>query len=209
MLDRVRENVVTIETDKQEGWTTTGLNELEYKQMAAFENNSIWYLPKHLPLFKSVVKDSSITKFIIPITVSIKIKQIGNQGYKNTRLLVAMSKVFQVAFQDSYIASTNYFEDNQQILHHTQIPLDQQALRKFMSKTEHGTNNIHSTKIILHTNHELKDYLTNLDFREYLSSESIHIEYNGLDSKIPHNVGFIEQITSSRDTTILHAERLR
>jgi hypothetical protein len=87
--------------------------------------------------------------------------------------------------------------------------MDQHELRNHMSKTDHGPNNVHSSKIILHTNHELKDYLINSDFRNYLSSESFHIKYNGLDSIVPYNVGFLEQITSSRDTTMLHEERLR
>jgi hypothetical protein len=78
-----------------------------------------------------------------------------------------------------------------------------------MLKTEHGANNIHLSKIILFTIHELTYYLTNSDFRNYLSSKSIHIEHNSLGSIFLYNVGFLEQITSSLDTPILHKIRLR
>jgi hypothetical protein len=86
------------------------------------------YLPKNLPPFKLEVTEGSYTKFIIPITISIKIKWIANQGYKNTRLLVAIMKALQMAYHDSYIASVNYAEDNQLIAHHNQVPMEQQEL---------------------------------------------------------------------------------
>jgi hypothetical protein len=206
IMERLR--IEQLDHDNSEPWTVEGMKGHETERKAAFEDYSINYLPTRMPLFESVVETGSNTKFIIPMTVSIKLKKNGS-GFKATRLLVAMVKLLQMSHPESYIATLNYKDDPRRIVHHNQVPLDYKELLHFMVEPSLSNNNIYSTKIIIHTNCELKDYLEDNKFRKYLTSSSIHVEYNTLDCLNPQNVGYLEEVTSSRDTVMLHEERLR
>jgi hypothetical protein len=99
--------------------------------------------------------------------------------------------------QDTHIAKLNYKNDPRQIVHHNQVPLQYKELLKFMEEPTLISNHFYSTKIMVHSNKELKDFITDTVFCNYLTSESIHIEYNNLDCIVPQNVGFLEEVTSS------------
>jgi uncharacterized protein VirK/YbjX len=70
-------------------------------------------------------------------------------------------------------------------------------------------NKTYSTKILLHTNNKLKNYINNQKIRKYISSELISIEYNQLKTVLPYNVGFVEHVTTNRETIPLHQERTK
>jgi hypothetical protein len=64
-----------------------------------------------------------------------------------------------------------------------------------------NTNN--TTKIIIHSNHDLNSYLTNPTLLTYLKEELMSFEHKNLTT-IPQNVGFIEQVMANWETTLLH-----
>jgi hypothetical protein len=68
-----------------------------------FEEKSQKFLPINLPLFELEIHTTSVTKFVIPVTISIKSHKDYPYGLKMSRLLVAMLKAIQMAYQDSYI----------------------------------------------------------------------------------------------------------
>jgi hypothetical protein len=77
----------------EQKWEIVDMKEYKSEKNAAFDNYSQRYIPKNLPLFESKIEVGSPTKFVIPLTVSIKIKK-GGSAFKATRLIVAMMKVF-------------------------------------------------------------------------------------------------------------------
>jgi hypothetical protein len=70
-------------------------------------------------------------------------------------------------------------------------------------------NNIHSTKIEIHANYKLKDFLMDPAFRIYTKNELITIPQNFLNTAVPFNVGYLEYATQSRETTDQHQEQLQ
>jgi hypothetical protein len=120
-----------------------------------------------------------------------------------------MVKALQMAYQDTYIGPLDNNSTLGKICHHQQVPISDEGLKNYIMKPVPGENNTLSTKIMLHTNHELKDYLMVSRFRQYISHEQILLMYNELDTAVPTNVGFLEQATQSRETTSLIRERIR
>jgi hypothetical protein len=118
-------------------------------------------------------------------------------------------KILQTAYQDTYIGPIDRNSKLGMIAHHQQVPLENKNLMKYMMEPVQGSNNNFSTKIIIHANHELKDYLVTPQFRSYLRDEQITISHNELDTVVPMNVGFLKQATQSRETLILHKARLQ
>jgi hypothetical protein len=135
-------------------------------------------------------------------------------GTATHALLFSMIKALQMTFQDSYIAEDSYIaalvdDDNTPILTHSkQVPIDHVGIHKYMVPSRLSQGDIYATKILVHSNNELKDYLSNWKFRNYLKTEQISVEINHLSTAVPYNVGFVEQVTSTRDTTILHKARI-
>jgi hypothetical protein len=119
-----------------------------------------------------------------------------------------MLQAMQTAFPDTYLGSLLKTGNHPKLIHHSQIPLDDKTLKNYMMEPLLGNKLIYSTKIIAHSNTELKHYLTNGKFRNYLTNENISLVHNTLSSLTPFNVGFIKQVTASRNTIFLHKVRV-
>jgi hypothetical protein len=210
MLEKI--NKIQCKNDDKENknrWETVGTKTQQREENQMFEDTSEKFLPMYLPSFESEVYEQNFTKYRIPLTITIKNKRNNNMGFKGTRMLVAMLKALQIAHHDTYLTTIEDNNDINDISHHTLIPTDQKMVKQFIMEPLLGANKTFSTKIVIKTNHELKDYLNNSHFRTYITNESINLEYNSLPSIIPYNVGYIEQITTNRDTTTLHQQRIR
>jgi hypothetical protein len=201
-------NKNTVQTN-EDGWITPSAIASAKEKKHTSDEVSTRFLPVNLPLFESEIHNTTPTKYVLPITITIKSKRNSNHTYKGTRLLVALSKAFQMAYQDSYIGPLNTGSRLQLIAHHEQVPMEQSKLHKYMMDTMVGINKTYSTKIIVHANNELKDFINNQNFRDYLNSELISIEYNNLDCVIPCNVGYIEHVTATRDNTLMHHAQIK
>jgi hypothetical protein len=174
-----------------------------------YEEISHNILPINMPLFVSESEETSSSKLTIPITITIKNEHGYNMGFKKSRLLVAMIKAFQMAYQDTNITTLNNDKEMDDIAHHCQVPTDSNSLNKYMMDPVLSSTKSYSTNMVIKTNMELKDYLNNTQFWSYITNELINIEFNQLNSPLPYNVGFIEQVTASRETTILHYEHIK
>jgi hypothetical protein len=72
----------------------------------------------------------------------------------------------------------------------------------------YGTNNTCCTKIIICTNHILKDFLLSPKFGAYVNHKQILLAYTNLETALPVNVGILEQTTQLSITTVMHTESL-
>jgi hypothetical protein len=193
----------------EEGFQIIGMKNHVQNQKQTMQNTSSKFLPINLPLFESVVEEESKTKYTIPITVTIKTPQNMKLAFKSPRMLVAMLKAFQMAAQDTYIGPIQQDSNEKKITHHTQVPLDDKNLKKYMLHPVSGVNSSYSIKIVVHANQELKMFLADPSFKNYVNLELISIEQNSLKTAVPYNIGFLEQITSTRETTRMHTKRLK
>lgn len=208
MLEKIQNNK-NPDSNVVASWETVGARNLLNEKRATFADVSHKYLPINLPPFLSEVFEDSDTKYIIPLTINIKPLRGSNNSFKGPRLLCAMMKAFQMAFQDTYIGSINKDDEIDKLTNYQQVPLEQAKVEQYMMEPIIGMNKSYSTKIIIHSNHELKDFINNQKFQTYITTEMISIEYNNLNSVIPYNIGFLEQVTSSRDTLLLHENRIK
>jgi hypothetical protein len=71
-----------------------------------------------------------------------------------------------------------------------------------------STGKTYLTKIVIHSNYEWKLFMNHHKFRDYITNESINIDRNYLDTVIPHNFGFLKEVTANWDTTLLHRGRI-
>jgi hypothetical protein len=189
-------------------WQVEGARALQKEHRDTFENSSIKHIPINLPKFESEVYDATTTIYSIPISVKIKLKKGIDQSLNHSRWLVAIIKALQMVHHDTYIGVLTGNSISEKIVHHDQVPLDHRRLYAYMVEPVLGTNKSYSTKIIIHANNDLNSYLSNPTLLLYLAKELITIEHNNLSTTTPMNVGFIEQVTASRETTQLHKMRL-
>jgi hypothetical protein len=153
------------------------------------------------------VYEDSLTNNIIPLLITIIPRPNGTYAFSHARLLVAMMKALQIAFQDSYLGAINDNSTTKRLNHHSQIPITTKELQNYMLKPVAGANNVYTTKIKVYSNYELKDYLLDPSFRNCMAAELISIKYNRLTTVLPCNVGILEQITVTRDTnTMMHTD---
>jgi hypothetical protein len=45
-------------------------------------------------------------------------------------------------------------------------------------------------------------------FCDYIMNECVNIDINFLDMVIPHNIGFLKEVTAKWDTVLLHCARI-
>jgi hypothetical protein len=204
-----KQNKIQDTRGENSGWTEQGMKEIQRDIDVASKQSSTKYLPTNLPSFKFVVLEDSPPPNIIPVTSSIKTPQLTNFVFKKTRILVTMIKLLQILFQESYIDPSN--TDNTtttKIAHRTQIPKSNNEVLKYMY-TPKCTNGVWSTKIYIHSNKKLKDFVSNDEFQNYIVREQLMIKYNKLNTIIPMNIGFLEQMVPNRESTILQHARLK
>jgi hypothetical protein len=65
-----------------------------------------------------------------------------------------------------------------------------------------GPNCTYLAKLMIHTNNELKNYINYARFQDYLFSELITVDVNGLKSIIPYNVVILEQVSATCNTAM-------
>jgi hypothetical protein len=189
-------------------WTVQGMKGVQKDIEDTNEQTSTKFLPRNLPLFELVVLDDSAMTNIIPVMVFMKDPRLTTYAFENSRFLVAMIKLLQMLFQDTYIGPINNEDQTtKRIAHLTQIPTNNNEVLKYMF-TLNCTNGVWATKINIHSNNKLKDFLNNDEFRNYLLSEQITIEYNKLNTIIPTNIGFLEQMVPNRESKTLQHARL-
>jgi hypothetical protein len=208
LLTKLRNNNDNNETNNGNPWQIEGTKSLQREHRDTFENTSIKHIPINLPKFESEVYEETSTNYIIPIMVTIRLKKGVDQSLNQSRWLVAILKSLQMVHHDTYIGELIGTSNSTKIVHHDQVPLDHRRLHSYMNVPVMGNNTSYSTKIVIHSNNDLNSFLTNPTLLTYLKEEQIAIEHNNLTTTLPKNVGFIEQVTASRETTILHKVRL-
>jgi hypothetical protein len=190
-------------------WNIVGIKNLERDKRLSFQEHSNLFAPICLPLFESEIFTDSPTTNIIPISLHIKTPKNGKIGFKNSRVLVAMIKIFQLTHQDTYIAPIDKKSTHPRLAHYSQVPMDTERLKQYMLDPVLGPGNIYSTKIIIHSNHNLRSFLINPKFRDYISTEGIVVENNNLQTATPTNIGFLEHVVPNHDSVHLHTARLQ
>jgi hypothetical protein len=209
MMEKNKQNGMKNQNNNNKSeWINPALREIERERTFTFEEKSRSYLPLNLPLFESVVYTDSKTTIIIPVTITIEKPKEGKQNLKQSRLVVAMMKLLQSTFQDTYIGTVTNNSKYSKIAHHRQVPLDNKTLQHYMSDLVMGLNNTWSTKILIHENHDLKEFLMSSKVRNYLANKQISIAKNHLSTAMPYNVGFLEKAVQSRETTGIQKARL-
>jgi hypothetical protein len=196
-------------TDKTTGWSIIGSGRFEKEQRQIFAHHSQQYLPRNLPLGEVTDYVGVPTTVVIPITVQIRTPQKTHTiGFKNARVLLAIMKLFQSAYPDSYLAPLEGLPGDPKLIHPEHIPFDELTLAKYMVKPVIGPNRVYCTKVIIHSNHTFRDYKINPNFRAYIGEELVVIDHNHLSTATPVNVGFLEQVIPRQDTLLLHHERI-
>jgi hypothetical protein len=208
LLTKLRNNNDNNDDNMGQTWQIEGARALQKEHRDTFENTSLKHIPINLPKFESEVYEGTTTTYIIPISVKIRLKKGVKKSLSHSRWLVAILKSLQMVHHDTYIGELIGTSNSTKICHHDQVPLDHRRLHTFMVAPVMGNNTSYTTKIVIHSNNDLDSYLTNSTLLAYLKEEQITIEHNNLTTTIPKNVGFIEQVTASRDTTLLHKVRL-
>jgi hypothetical protein len=207
----IQENTKSVNNNKttdSDGYTVVGGSIIERQRRQVFEERSKVLVPVNLPLFESLVYISSETKHRIPLSITIRPLQTGSHGFKNARVMVAMLKILQMSYQDTFIGPIDETSKAEKLAHHSQVPIVPELLKQYMVAPVMTPNNTYNTKIVIHSNHELKEFKTHPVFLDYEKSEGIQIEINKLKTVIPCNVGFLEQVVPRFDTCNLHEERL-
>jgi hypothetical protein len=168
MLDKVSNDNNHIESyNNGSNWEVEGYKAIKREQIQTYKETSKYFLPVNMPLFVSEIMVPSKTHLVIPVTITIKQSKEGIHNLKKPRLLVAMMKILQTAYQDTYIGPIGKNSKLGLIAHHQQVPLENKNLMNYMMDPVQGSNNNFSTKIIIHANHELEDYLVTPQFRSY------------------------------------------
>jgi hypothetical protein len=199
----------TNDTDQPSGWDLVGASKFEKDQRKIFASYSQQYLPRNLPLGESTDYVGILTSTILCVTVQIRTPaKASNVGFKRARVLLAVLKLFQSAYSDSYIGSVKGDAMVARIIHPEHIPLDEAILLNYMVKPVVATNRVYSTKVLIHTNHTLKEFKIDPNFRSYIGEEGIVIDNNTLATAIPINIGFLENVIPRQDTLHLHHERI-
>jgi hypothetical protein len=209
MMEKMKSTKSTGNEVDDDGFKIIGMKHHLQDQKQTMQNTSTKFLPVNLPPFESVVEEESKTKYIIPITVTIKTPRNMKLAFKSSRMVVAMLKALQMTYQDTYIGSIHGDNNEKKLTHHSQVPLDDKILKKYMLHPVSGLKSSYSIKIIVHANKELKNYLADPTFKNYINEELISIEQNLLKTAVPFNIGFLEQITSTRETTGMHTKQLK
>jgi hypothetical protein len=143
MIEKMRLNAQQQTTTDNQGWTMNTIKQHNKSKKHITKNVSSRYVPIRLPPFESTVYEDSDTKYKIPITITIKSRRKEQQyGFKDARFLVAMINAFQMAHQDTYIDTINDNKATNKIAHHTQVPTNENNIKKFMLETVTGQNNI-------------------------------------------------------------------
>jgi hypothetical protein len=133
MMEKNKQNGMKNQNNNNKSeWINLALREIERKKSFTFKEKSRSYLPLNLPLFELVVYTKSKTTIIIPITITIKKPKEGQQNLKESRLLVAMMKLLQSAFQDTYIGTVRNNSKYSKIAHPLQVPLDNKTLQHYI-----------------------------------------------------------------------------
>jgi hypothetical protein len=198
------------ENDTSPGaWDLVGSGKFEKEQRKIFAPFSQQYLPRNLPQAASTDYVGILTTTVIPVTVQIRTPpKASHLGFKNARVLLAVLKLFQSAYADSYIGSVKGDKQLPRLIHPEHIPLDEVTLMQYMIKPIVATNRVYSTKVLIHTNHTLKEFKLDPNFRSYIGEEGIVIDHNTLATAIPTNIGFLENVIPRQDTLHLHHERI-
>jgi hypothetical protein len=195
--------------EKVTGWNLIGSGKFEKEQRQVFAHHSQQYLPRNLPLGESTEYVGIPASVVLPITVQIRTPpKTLNIGFKNARVLLAILKLFQSAYTDSYLGPLDTYPNESNIVHPKHIQFDELTLARFMVKPVIGPNRVYCTKVIIHTNHTLRDFKVNPNFRAYIGEELLVIDHNHLTTATPVNVGFLEQVIPRQDTLTLHHERI-
>jgi hypothetical protein len=191
-------------------WTTVGNKQIDREYKKTFETTSAHYLPIHLPNFEYIDNTVVPTKYRIPVSIMVKNPKPGKFGFKNARVLVAFLKALQMAYSDTYLAPLDDLEGvvRPNIVDPSKIDVEDINIRPYMMEPVINANDAFTTKIIILSNHSLKDYKSNPAFRNYIGEEGIVVENNRLKTVQPENVGFLENVIPRFETLDLHHSRL-
>jgi hypothetical protein len=208
MHERLKEKASVRENDKKSPWTVVGSKQMEREYQKTFEAVSKHYLPINLPNCECIENDEVGTKFEIPLSLTVKNPKVGKFGFKNSRILVAFLKALQMAYSDTYIAPINNEKIIPNLVDPMKIKIEDEHIKPYMLSPVINSNGEFTTKIIIRSNHELKEFKTNPGFRNYIGEAGIMIDNNRLETVEPVNVGFLENVLPSYETTTLHYARL-
>jgi hypothetical protein len=147
------------------------------------------------------------TKRILPVTM--RINAPAKYRVKNGRALVALLRGLQKIEPITYIAPICQSFDKEKIIHPNQILPDEDSLSYYMEDLTTNKYKLYSVRSYIATSLDLDEYKKDQELIDYLSSESISLEYNDLDTVLPPNIGFLENTIARSDTAKLHKERIR
>jgi hypothetical protein len=196
MHERLKAKAIQGPSDGLGPWTTVGNKQIEREHKKTFETTSAHYLPIHLPNYECIDNNVVATLYRIPVSITVKNPKPGKFGFKNSRVLVAFLKALQMAYSDTYLAPLS--DEGEKILPNivdpSSIDVEDKNLRPYMMEPIINSNDAFSTKIIILSNHPLKDYKSNPAFRNYIGEEGIMVDNNRLQTVQPENVGFLENV---------------
>jgi hypothetical protein len=114
----------------------------------------------------------------------------------------------QLVSQDIYLGPLKDDKDKKFLVNPDDVPDTESELKHYMLTPFISQTRVFSTKIIIHSNVDLKAIKTNPDFLQYIGEEGIKIDYNRLDTVLPSHVGILEQVSPRHDTLLFHYDRL-
>jgi hypothetical protein len=200
---------LNIQQDEETSWETVGARQTKKEQKIVHETKSGRYLPYSLPEYENESEMEMKTNIILPITVKIIPPKKGLFEYKNSRVLVAILKAFQMIEPETYIGTIIDNDPDYPVIHRAfEIPVEEEYISKYMEDPTIGKDKVYSARVFLMTNFHLEHYKQNLSFINYLKVHKIKVEYNDLDTVNLINVGFMRNITPRFDTLGLQQERL-
>jgi hypothetical protein len=191
-------------------WNEVGSRETIRERKYIQEEYSNRFAPMYLPEEPFFDDESELiqapTSKVLPIT--IRVTAPVKYKVKNGRVLVAVLRALQKVDPTTYISPISDTFDMENILHPRNVPPDEDSLSYYMEDPNFNRYKNYSSRIYICSNIDLDQYKKNQELIDYFNGASINLEYNDLDSVLPTNIGFLEDMIARPDTVELHKNRI-
>jgi hypothetical protein len=165
-------------SNDNDGWTEVqDVKHNKYKQ-AVREVYSRQFAPRNLPEHDGSKKEIRPTKLVLPVTFQIKPPKKGKFRYKNSRALLAILQALQLVSHDIYLGPLKADTDTKLLVNPDDVPDNESELKHYTMTPFISQTRVFSTKLMIHSNVDLKTIKTNPDFLQYIGEEGIKIDYN-------------------------------
>jgi hypothetical protein len=196
--------LLTVQDEKE---YTVVARQSEKNTLSIFEETSTTFVPLVLPPDTVLEEHEHKTTFIFPVTVKVTAKNSRNI-FKNTRIAVAVLRAFQLVDKVTYLAPIKEMSDNDPISKSSDIPTDAEEILEYAEDPRKGKYNSYTMRLYIKANKDLNYFKMDHNFKPYLASQAMVIEYNNLESANPINVGFLDNIIACPDMANLYATRI-